>query len=75
LDWEKHVKTDPRYVRPSEVNFLLGDASKVKQVLGWEATVRFDDLVALMVDADIAALDDQLSGRAARRERGGRVAP
>ena len=75
LDWEKHVRTDPRYLRPAEVNFLRGDASKVKRLLGWEPTVRFDDLVALMVDADVASLDDQLSGRAARRERGGRVAP
>ena len=68
LDWEKYVRTDNRYMRPAEVNYLLGDASKVKRDLGWEPTVRFDDLVAVMVDADIALLDDQLSGRAIRRD-------
>ena len=68
LDWEKYVRTDNRYMRPAEVNYLLGDASKAKRDLGWEPTVRFDDLVAVMVDADIALLDDQLSGRAIRRD-------
>jgi GDPmannose 4,6-dehydratase len=54
LDWRKHVETDPRYLRPAEVDNLLGDASKAKKVLGWEPKVRFRDLVRLMVEADSA---------------------
>jgi GDPmannose 4,6-dehydratase len=66
LDPDDHVEIDPRYFRPSEVDSLLGDASKARDRLGWEPKVRFRELIELMVDADIAALDDQLSGRAAR---------
>jgi GDPmannose 4,6-dehydratase len=69
LDWEKYVRTDPRYVRPAEVPHLWGDASKAERVLGWRPTVGFAELVDIMVDADIARLDDQLSGRAARLDR------
>jgi GDPmannose 4,6-dehydratase len=57
LDWRQYVKTDPRYFRPSEVDLLVGDASKAKRVLGWQPSVGFQGLVRLMVDADIAALD------------------
>jgi len=53
LDWKKYVKHDPRYERPSEVDQLIGDASKAKKVLGWEPKVRFKDLVRIMVDADM----------------------
>jgi GDPmannose 4,6-dehydratase len=56
LDWQKHVTVDPRYFRPSEVDTLLGDATKAKKVLGWEPKVKFADLVKLMVDADLEAL-------------------
>jgi GDPmannose 4,6-dehydratase len=56
LDWRKYVKKDPKYYRPSEVDLLIGDPSKAKRVLEWEASIRFRDLVRLMVDADIAAL-------------------
>ena len=56
LDWRKYVEIDPRYFRPSEVDLLIGDASKAKRILGWEPTVGFQALVRLMVDADIAAL-------------------
>lgn len=56
LDWRKHVEVDSRYFRPSEVDLLIGDASKAKRILGWEPTVGFQALVRLMVDADIAAL-------------------
>jgi len=66
LDIDEHVEIDPRYFRPSEVDSLLGDASKAREKLGWEPKVRFKELIELMVDADIEALDDQLSGRAAR---------
>ena len=57
LDWEKYVRLDPRYLRPSEVDHLLGDPSKARGTLGWTPTVSFDALVRMMVDADIAAVD------------------
>jgi GDPmannose 4,6-dehydratase len=56
LDWKQHVKIDPRYFRPSEVDLLVGDASKAKRILGWQSKVDFRSLVHLMVDADIEAL-------------------
>jgi len=56
LDWQQHVKVDPRYFRPAEVDLLVGDASKAKRVLGWQPAVGFRTLVRLMVDADLAAL-------------------
>jgi GDPmannose 4,6-dehydratase len=52
LDWHDYVKIDPRYFRPSEVDVLIGDYSKAREKLGWEPTVRFDELVRMMVDAD-----------------------
>lgn len=55
LDWKKYVEIDPRYFRPTEVDMLLGDASKAKRVLGWKPRVHFKDLVKLMVDADLKA--------------------
>jgi GDPmannose 4,6-dehydratase len=63
LDWDDKVEIDERYYRPSEVDVLLGDASKAKEKLGWEPKVRFKELVELMVDADIAELSDQLAGK------------
>jgi GDPmannose 4,6-dehydratase len=54
-DWAKHVTQDPRFMRPAEVELLIGDASKAKDKLGWTPTVSFAELVAMMVDADIAA--------------------
>jgi GDPmannose 4,6-dehydratase len=54
LDWEKHVKIDPAYYRPTEVDLLLGDASKARSGLGWAPTVSFAELVSLMMDADLA---------------------
>jgi GDPmannose 4,6-dehydratase len=63
LDWHQYVEVDPRYYRPSEVDHLRGDASKARRVLGWEPSVRFPELVALMVDADIQLLEDELAGR------------
>jgi GDPmannose 4,6-dehydratase len=53
LDWEEYVEFDPRYLRPTEVNTLLGDASRARDVLGWEPKVTFDELVQMMVDADM----------------------
>ncbi len=56
LDWQKHVQHDSKYERPSEVDLLIGDASKAKKVLGWEPKIKFKDLVKLMVEADLAEL-------------------
>ncbi len=53
-DWEPYVFQDPRFMRPAEVDLLVGDASKAKAKLGWTATVSFPELVAMMVDADLA---------------------
>ena len=53
LDWEKYVECDTRYFRPTEVDQLLGDASKAKRELGWEPKVGFKDLVKMMVDSDL----------------------
>ncbi len=63
---DDHVEIDPRYFRPTEVDLLLGDASKAKEALGWEPKVRFKELVELMVDADVAALEDQMAGKVTR---------
>jgi GDPmannose 4,6-dehydratase len=52
LDWHDYVTIDPRYFRPSEVDLLIGDYSKAKEKLGWEPTVRFQELVRMMVDGD-----------------------
>jgi GDPmannose 4,6-dehydratase len=70
LDPDEHVEIDPKYYRPSEVDHLLGDASKAKEKLGWEPKVRFKELVELMVDADVAALEDQLAGKVTRSSFG-----
>ena len=60
LDWQKYVKFDERYLRPTEVDSLIGDAAKAKEVLGWTPTILTPRLAAIMVDADIKALE--LSG-------------
>ncbi len=59
LDWRQYVAIDPKYYRPAEVDLLVGDASKAKQKLGWQPQTKFDDLVKLMVDEDIALLKRQ----------------
>ncbi len=56
LDWREHVEIDPRYFRPTEVDHLLGDATKARKKLGWQPRVSFQKLVRLMVDADLQAL-------------------
>jgi GDPmannose 4,6-dehydratase len=53
LDWKKVVETDPRYLRPTEVDYLMGDSSKIKTTLGWRPKVGFEELVRLMVDHDL----------------------
>jgi GDPmannose 4,6-dehydratase len=66
LDWESVVEIDERYFRPAEVDALCGDATKARDVLGWEPTVTFRELVRIMVDADVRALEDELAGRKVR---------
>jgi GDPmannose 4,6-dehydratase len=56
LDWREYVVQDPRYMRPAEVDLLVGDAGKAKKQLGWEPTVSFEELVHMMVDADLERL-------------------
>jgi len=53
-DWSKHVKLDPRFMRPAEVDMLIGDAAKANDTLGWKPSVSFDELVRMMVRHDIA---------------------
>lgn len=67
LDWTKYVDIDPRYFRPAEVDILLGDASKARRKLGWRPKASFEDLVKLMVEADMRLLNDKLSGDFERR--------
>lgn len=57
LDWQKHVKFDDRYLRPTEVDSLIGDAAKAARSLGWKATVHTGELARIMVDANVAALE------------------
>ncbi|MCI0404770.1 MAG: GDP-mannose 4,6-dehydratase, partial [candidate division Zixibacteria bacterium] len=56
LNWEKHVKTDPQFVRPAEVDILLGDSSLAQKILGWQPKTSFAELVKMMVDADLERL-------------------
>jgi len=53
LDWEKHVRIDRAYLRPAEVDTLLGDSTKARESLGWRPTVSFRELVRIMVEADL----------------------
>mgnify|MGYP000850600039 CR=1 FL=1 len=53
LDWREHVECDPKFLRPAEVNTLCGDASKARRLLGWEPKTTFDELIHMMVDADL----------------------
>jgi GDPmannose 4,6-dehydratase len=59
LEWERYVRVDPAFLRPAEVDHLVGDSSKARRVLGWKPEVTFEQLVAMMVDADL----ERLSGR------------
>jgi GDPmannose 4,6-dehydratase len=62
LDWKPYVKVDPRYYRPTEVDVLMGDASKAKQRLGWRPTVTFPTLVRMMVQADLETERQRIEG-------------
>lgn len=62
MDWKPVVEIDPRYFRPTEVDLLLGDATKAKKLLGWEPKTKFVDLVKDMVASDLALVERQLYG-------------
>lgn len=63
LNWEKYVKVDPRFVRPAEVDQLIGDASKARARLGWAPKVSFRQLVRLMVASDLEAVNREIKGK------------
>ncbi len=65
LNWKDYVEFDERYMRPAEVDLLIGDATKAKEKLGWEPKVTFEKLVDIMVDADMAELQTKLDGKVA----------
>jgi GDPmannose 4,6-dehydratase len=69
LEWERYVEFDDRYLRPTEVDALVGDASKAREILGWEAKVFTPELARIMVEADQKLLADELSGATAHRTR------
>ncbi|MCF6521870.1 GDP-mannose 4,6-dehydratase [Streptomyces sp. JJ36] len=69
LDWREHVRFDPKYERPAEVDALIGDAAKAEETLGWKPRVRWPELARIMVEADIDALDAELSGASVRIDR------
>jgi GDPmannose 4,6-dehydratase len=70
LDWEDHVRIDPRLVRPAEVDLLMADPTKAREQLGWKPTVGFEELVRMMVEADLEQL--RAAGQAARPAGPGR---
>ena len=69
LDWNDHVEIDPRYYRPAEVDLLQGDASKARQLLGWQPKVSFPEMVKLMVDHDLALAQDELVQQSSREPK------
>ena len=60
LDWEAHIKVDQRFMRPAEVDLLLGDSSKARRELGWQPEVDFKGLVKMMVDADLVRVKREM---------------
>ncbi len=68
LDWKKHVEVDPRYLRPTEVEVLQGDASQARRVLGWEPRVTFKELVRIMIDSDMKDFQEMNSPRQGMRK-------
>ena len=61
LDWRQHVVSDPALFRPAEINTLRGDAGKARNVLGWQPTISFADLIHMMVDADLERVERELA--------------
>ena len=70
MDFEEHVEYDKRYERPAEVELLIGDPAKAKKQLDWEPTVKFKELVAIMVDADLELAKKELAVARAEKELG-----
>jgi len=70
LDWQRYVQVDPRYFRPAEVDLLLGDASKARELLGWAPKVGFKQLVRMMVEADLERVQLEIYGRGTARPEG-----
>jgi len=64
LDWQKYVEVDPKFIRPAEVDFLCGDATKAREKLGWQPRVRFEELIKMMVEADLQALQKTVTNLA-----------
>jgi GDPmannose 4,6-dehydratase len=56
LDWQEYVEVDPKFIRPAEVDFLCGDATKARERLGWQPQVNFEELIKMMVEADLQAV-------------------
>ncbi len=71
LDWNKYVVVDPAFYRPAEVHLLLGDCSKAREEMGWELECSFEELIRMMVDADMDRVTEEL----AQRERQGKGGP
>jgi GDPmannose 4,6-dehydratase len=69
LDWTKYVEHDPRYVRPSEVELLLGDASRARAELGWQPKVGFTGLVRMMIEADLRLAEQEEAVTAVRNRQ------
>jgi GDPmannose 4,6-dehydratase len=73
LDWEKYVRTDPKYLRPSEVDFLQGNPKKAQKVLGWKPTVSFSELVSMMIESDLELARQERTLREAGHQIAARI--
>jgi GDPmannose 4,6-dehydratase len=60
LDWKKFIKIDQRFVRPAEVDLLIGDAAKAREKLGWETRVTFEEMIRMMVDNDLKMVQEEI---------------
>lgn len=69
LDWEEYVEIDPKFIRPAEVDLLRGDATKAREKLGWEPEVSFEELIRMMVEADLEIAQKAESAYAASASR------
>ena len=72
LDWKRYVEIDPRYFRPTEVDLLLGDATKARTKLGWEPKVGFKELVRIMIDHDLRMAEEEMTIKSANTISAGR---
>ena len=69
LRWQDHVVVDERFLRPADVAVLVGDAGKARRVLGWQSTISFSELVAMMVESDLRAVAADLAATSAATPR------